>query len=473
MSSVCSVILAAGDGKRMKTARPKVLGEVLFKPMVRWVADNCLAAGIGAGCVVVGDGAEDILAALPDGYAHVTQKHRRGTGHAAMKAKDYLRAGKFEHILVLAGDCPLLHGEAIAGALKQHEKSGNAITVITAQFRNPRGYGRVLRQGASVFGIVEDVEATDDQRVVDEVNSGAYWFKADFLLNYFDNICMHDSGTQEDCMDKENPATEDGEYYLTDSIEYAVKNSCNVGFFRVEAECVLGANTRKELAYLNETARMQIIEKLMDNGVNIPFVQNVIVGPNVTVGMDTTLLPGTILRGKTTVGKGCEIGPNSNLLNAKIGNGCVIVSSYIDSSELESEVRIGPMSNVRPNCLVKSGVKVGDFVELKNSTIGEKTSVAHLTYVGDSDVGARCNFGCGVVTVNYDGSTKSRTVIGDNAFIGCNTNLVAPVKVGDRVYAAAGTTITENVPDDALVIGRARQVVKENWVKERGRYNKK
>lgn len=264
-----------------------------------------------------------------------------------------------------------------------------------------------------------------------------------------------------------------GDLPLIEPAEIAAALKNGVRELMPEGDSALAPISCEALAVINEKARRRIIKKLWQNGVNIPFEDGVIIGPEVTVGAGTAILPGTILRGKTAVGKDCEIGPSSYLNNAAVGDGCRVISTMIDSSVIEDGVRIGPMSNVRPNCRVCSGAKIGDFVELKNSTVGERTSVAHLTYVGDSDVGSGCNFGCGVVTVNYDGSKKYRTVIGDDAFIGCNTNLIAPVKVGDRAYTAAGSTITDDVPPDTLAIGRARQINKADWSKQRGLYNKK
>lgn len=226
-------------------------------------------------------------------------------------------------------------------------------------------------------------------------------------------------------------------------------------------------NWKTEMAALTNEKRTQILERHRQNGVIIPIDDGILITDAVTIGAGTVILPNTILRGETAIGENCEIGPSSCLTNAKIGDGCQVLSSYIESSELEPNVKIGPMSNVRPNCIIKSGAKIGDFVELKNSTVGERTSVAHLTYIGDSDVGARCNFGCGVVTVNYDGSKKYRTTVGDGVFIGCNTNLVAPVSLGDGAYTAAGTTVTEDVPAHSLAIGRARQSVKVGWAKDK------
>lgn len=457
MENVCAVILAAGDGKRMKSRHPKVMCEVLFKPMIQWVADSCMQAGIPAGCAVLGKGAEEIYPLLPESISTVLQEQRLGTGHAASMAKDFLHQGAFAHTLVLNGDAPLLSPEDIRSAYDLHIQAGSRVTVISAEVENPHGYGRILRSGDQVSAIVEERDATDAQRAIREINSGAYWMETSFLLDFFAH--MHNDNSQ-------------NEYYLTDCIAHAVATGSRAGAYIAHPDAVLGANSRADLAQLNAIARSRVIARLLDGGVNIPFPDSVVIGPDCEIGQDTTILPGTVLRGKTRIGTGCEIGPNGYLADAVVGDRCRILSSQIDSSKLEDDVRLGPMSNVRPGSTLCSRVKVGDFVEVKNSVIGEKTSVAHLTYVGDSDIGARCNFGCGVVTVNYDGQGKYRTTVGDDAFIGCNTNLVAPVEVGHRVYAAAGTTITENVPDDALVIGRSRQVIKKDWVKERGKYRK-
>lgn len=457
MENACAIILAAGDGKRMKSSRPKVLGEVLFRPMITWVTESCLSAGLRRGCAVLGDHAELIAEHLPSSYEHVLQTERLGTGHAASMAQNYLRDGGFSHVTVVNGDAPFISPEDLAGAYRQHIDSGYPVTMISARVDRPYGYGRVIRKGGVVTAVVEEKDADEDQRRIDEINSGAYWFKADFLLDFFRQMTNQNA---------------QGEYYLTDAVSYAVGKGLGTGAYVADSSAVMGANSRADLAALNRAALDIVLNKHYENGVNIPFPDGIIIGPDVVIGPDTTILPGTIIKGKTDIGCDCEIGPNSYLEDAVIGDSCTILSSYVDTSTIQDKVRIGPMSNIRPGSLVKAGAKIGDFVEVKNSEIGEKTSVAHLTYVGDSDIGKRCNFGCGVVTVNYDGTKKYRTSVGDDAFIGCNTNLVAPVSVGDRVYAAAGTTITEDVPSDALVIGRARQVIKENWVQERGRYNK-
>lgn len=457
MDNVCTVILAAGDGKRMNSQHPKVMCEVLCKPMVQWVIDSCIQAQIEDGCVILGAGANEIYPLLPDTFASALQEQRLGTGHAASMAQDFLRKGRFAHVLILNGDAPLLSPEDICGAYALHIQSANCVTVISAEVDAPFGYGRILRNGDLITAIVEEKDATDQQRTIREINSGAYWMQTDFLLDFFGNMSNNNS---------------QNEYYLTDCIAHAAARGLRAGAYIANPDAVLGANSRAELARLNTIARSRIIDRLMGQGVSIPFPETVVIGPDCTIGQDTVVLPGTVLRGHTQIGCDCEIGPNSYIMDSVIGDNCRVLSSQIDSSQLEEGVTIGPMSNIRPGSALGDRVKVGDFVEIKNSTLGERTSVAHLTYIGDSDVGERCNVGCGVVTVNYDGQGKYRTTIGDEAFIGCNTNLIAPVTVGNRVYAAAGTTITEDVPADALVIGRTRQAVKENWVKERGKYRK-
>jgi bifunctional UDP-N-acetylglucosamine pyrophosphorylase/glucosamine-1-phosphate N-acetyltransferase len=362
-------------------------------------------------------------------------------------------------VAVLMGDSPFISADVLASAYQQHITEGNQATVISAKVDNPTGYGRILRShDGKVTAIAEEKDATAAEQLVSEINSGALWFETDALLDFFANMTNNNAKN---------------EYYLTDALAHIISTGGSVGAYIADSDVVLGANTRKDLAALNRVALDKILDKHMDNGVDIPFSDGVIIGPDVVVGADTRILPGTILRGKTKIGEGSEIGPNSYLDNATVGGNCRVISTYIDNSTLEDGVKIGPMSNIRPGCVIKAGAKIGDFVEVKSSVIGEKTALAHLTYIGDSDVGGSCNFGCGVVTANYDGTNKHRTVIGDNAFIGCNVNLVAPVAVGSGAYAATGTTVTGDVPDGALVIGRARQEVRENWAKKKGLYKGK
>lgn len=459
LQDVCAIILAAGDGKRMKSKSSKVLCEVLFKPMLKWVLDSCFASGIETVCTVVSDNAKDVLAIVPEHCAIAVQKERRGTGHAVMMAREFLESNGEGDVLLLYGDTPFVDEETIRAAYEAHRQGENAVTVVTAELENPFGYGRILRKDGKFAAIVEEKDASEEERAIREINSGIYWFRTSFLLAALEKITCDNAA---------------GEYYITDTVSIAKGMGKPVGVYRSpRADVVLGANDRRGLHRLNEIARVRVLDKLMDAGVDIPVTDGVIVSPDAVIGTDTRILPGTIIRGKTRIGEGCEIGPNSEIVSCRIGNGVRVHSSLLEDSAVEDGVRIGPFAHLRPNTTLKAGVKVGNFVEVKNSVVGEKTSIAHLTYIGDSDVGAGVNFGCGVVTANYDGAKKHRTVVGDGAFICCNTNLIAPVTLGEGCITGAGTTVTDDVPPYALAIGRPRQENKENWAKEKGKYRKK
>ena len=457
MEDTCSILLAAGDGKRMKSTRPKVLCKVLQKPMISWVTDSILQAGIPQCCVVVGAGAREVEAALPRGFVTARQQERLGTGHAAMMAADFLRDTKSRQALVCCGDAPFLSAKDIQAAYAQHKEQHNRVTLVSARLDNPTGYGRVVRRDGRVVRIVEQSDADEATLAIGEINAGAYWFEASFLLEFFSQM-RRDNGQ--------------GEYYLTDAVGYAASRAYPVNAYIAHPYAAMGANDRRALQGLNRIARDAVLDRLLEEGVDIPLDDGILVGPDVRVGPDTTLLPGTLLVGRTTVGSGCVIGPNSHIEDAIVGDNCKIISSHVAESTIGKGVKIGPMSNIRPGCDIGPGVKIGDFVEVKNSVIGPETAVAHLTYVGDSDVGARCNFGCGVVTVNYDGDKKYRTTIGDGVFLGCNTNLIAPVEMGDHSYSAAGTTVMKSVPEDALVVGRPETRVIPGWSVRKNKYKK-
>ena len=452
---VIAVILAAGDGKRMKSDRPKVLCEVLFMPMIRWVETACRKAGIEDIYIVTGNHAEMVRAAVSEGCHFVCQAKRLGTGHAVMMAADAI--AQAQDVLVLNGDAPFITAELIMQAYGQHREQGYAATLFCAELENPYGYGRVLRgQDGRVRGIVEQKDASPKQRAIRQVNAGAYWFDAAFLARALSML---------------TPANVQKEYYLTDTIGIAVQEGLRVGgFVCPEQTAVLGANDRAQLLELNEIARKMVLRRHLENGVEIPCADGVIIGPEVEIEHDACILPGSILKGRTKIGAHAQIGPNSWLVDSQVGEGTKILSSWLTDSSVGKNATIGPFSQLRPNSHLGDGVKIGDFVEVKNSTIGDKTSIAHLTYLGDSDVGEECNFGCGVVTANYNGKKKFRTKIGDRAFIGCNTNLIPPVQVGDGAYTAAGTTIDRDVPDGAMAIGRVRQEIKEGWADSRIRF---
>lgn len=451
MNDVCAVILAAGDGKRMKSKYPKVLCRVLERPMISWVLDSVRQAGIEQICVVTGKGGE-LIEEVCGGCSFARQQERLGTGHAAAQARDFLAAHP-GNVLILCGDAPFIDAAAIARAHELHTRTASAATVITAQLADPTGYGRIIRRGDQIAAIVEQADATAEEASVREINSGAFWFDTAFLLGALERL---------------TPQNAQGEYYLTDTVKIAVEDGRRVsGYLSDHPDVVLGANSRKGLWELGEIARKRVIEKHMENGVEFVSTDGVMIAPGVKIGADTRILAGTMLTGDTVIGEDCVIGPMSRIENSVIGDGTVINACQVYDSKVGRGVKMGPYVHIRPNSVILDKVKIGDFVEIKNSRIGEGTKVPHLTYVGDSDVGAGVNFGCGCVTVNYDGRVKSRTTVGDRAFIGCNTNLIAPVKVGDGAYTAAGSTITEDVPDGALAIARSRQENKAGYAEKK------
>ncbi len=456
----CAVILAGGQGTRMKSRRPKAMNEVLFKPMLDWVITAAKKADIDDICVVTGFASECIEAHLSDSVKTVHQQERLGTGHAAMQATDFIAEHKGGNVVILSGDVPFVDNETIIGAMNYHELRGNMVTVITAEVTNPFGYGRIVRdKNGDVEKIVEESSADDNVKRIKEVNSGAYCFNVDTLLEVLPKIAANNSK---------------GEYYITDAVGIIIDEGGRAGAYNADDEnIVLGANTRIQLSHLNEIARQKVMDNLMEEGVDIPCRDGIIIGPDCKIGMDSRILPNTIICGNSQIGEGCVIGPNSYVEDAVIGNDVRFNNGQIRNAKIQNGCDIGPFTQIRPNSEIGDGVHLGNFVEVKNSVIDTDTKVSHLTYVGDSDVGKNVNFGCGVVTVNYTGKSKHRTTIEDGAFIGCNTNLIAPVTVGKNSYTAAGSTITQNVPDNSLGIARERQTNKDGWVKKKQPYKKK
>lgn len=446
------LILAGGAGKRMKSERPKVLCEVLKKPMLGWVSDAAREFGFDVLGVVTGfsrELTEDYIAdyskANSAEISTYYQPEQLGTGDAVKQAAELLKST--DRVCVLCGDAPFIDAETLRKALEYHEESGAAVTVISANIADPTGYGRIIRDGGRFTAIREHKDCSPSELEICEVNSGAYWFNSDKLLEALPKL-------------SDNNAS--GEFYLTDCVELIG----NAAAYRSEnPDIVLGANSRRALLELNEKARLAVLERLMDEGVSFITTDGIIIGADVKIGCDTTVLPNTVILGKTVIGKGCEIGANSHIENCSIGDNVILNNVQAYSATVEDNVKIGPFAQLRPGTVIRRGVKIGDFVEIKNSDIGENTAVAHLTYLGDSDVGRGVNFGCGCVTANYDGINKYRTEIGAHAFIGCNTNLIAPVKIGENATTAAGSTITKDVPENSLAVERGHARIIENWPK--------
>lgn len=455
-----AIILAGGKGTRMKTDSPKVMCEVIFEPMIKYVVDAVKEAGAKDICVITGykhDVVETWLANYDSNIKTALQEPQLGTGHAVMQAREFISAHRDDDILILNGDGPLMDAETMNKAYDYHKENNNAITLVSAIVEDTNGIGHIKRDENGVLErIIEHKDANEEQKKINESNAGTYWFKGSELLFALDNI------TNENAQN---------EYYLTDSLEILIKKGENAGAYICENnETVLGANDRKQLNILNDIMRRNINDALMTNGVDIQCTDGVMIGKDVKIGASTRILPNTIIIGNTVIGDNCVIGPNTWIDNSNIGNGVVLDNCKVTDSTVEDGVDCGPFVKVRANSVLKKGVHIGNFVEVKNSIVGEGTKSAHLTYIGDSDVGKNVNFGCGTVTCNYDGKVKSRCTIGDGAFIGCNTNLIAPVEVGNMAYIAAGSTITDDIPSEALSVARAKQVNKEGWVAEKKPY---
>lgn len=455
MENFCALVLAAGKGKRMKFKTPKVLCKVLEKPMICWVLDALKEAKIKERCVIVNCDSDDVKNAIKDeNVSFITQKEQKGTADAVKAARGFLKNNEDLDVFISCADSPLLDCKTILDSHELHKKLKADVTIITAKVLNKKGFGRIVRDSNdNIIKIVEEKDATKQEYEIDEVNSGAYWFKTKSLLKILDEI---------ECENLQN------EYYLTDAIDVFFKhNKKIIGFVSKNSNVVLGANTGLELLKINEIARKNIIEKFIEKGVEFVSTDGVLIYPDVNIGNNTVILPGCVLKNGTIIGENCTIGPNTLIENSKIGNCCKINNSQVYSSVVNDYTTIGPFCNIRPNSEISHHVKIGDFVEVKNSKIGAGSSVSHLTYVGDSDVGKNVNFGCGVVTINFDGVEKNRCEIGDGAFLGCNTNLVAPIKLGKNSYTGAGSTITKNVPDEALAVERTKQVIVENFSKKK------
>ncbi len=446
MTTGC-IILAGGAGKRMKSEKPKVLCEVLKKPMLGWVMDAAENFGFDTIAVVTGfknELTEEYVKSRGD-FATYLQTEQKGTGDAVKRAIEVVK--RMDCVCVLCGDAPFIDSDTLCGSFELHQKTKASVTVISAEVENPTGYGRIIRENGRFTAIREQKDCSPDEAEICEVNSGAYWFDSKELLEALPKLSTRNAA---------------GEYYLTDCIEL-IGNAC--AYKSVNPDIVLGANTRRGLFELNEKARQKVLYGLMEQGVEFLTLDGIIISPDVKIGCDTAILPNTVILGNTVIGTNCKIGANSHIENCTVGNNVKLNNVQAYSSTIEDNVSVGPFAQLRPGTIIRRGVKIGDFVEIKNSTIGENTSASHLTYIGDSDVGRGVNFGCGCVTANYDGIDHLRTEIGDHAFIGCNTNLIAPVKVGENATTAAGSTITKPVPPNSLVVERGTERIIENWEK--------
>lgn len=418
-NNVMAIILAAGKGTRMKSKKSKLVQKIYGKEIVKRAVENAQKAGVKDIVAVVGYMKEEVMNVLGDNVKYAFQEEMLGTGHAVIQATEYLKNKKGK-VLVLNGDVPLLRPETINKLLEKSTENKEYATLLTAIYDNPRGYGRIIRdEGGNISAIVEEKDTTEEQKLIKEINAGIYCFDIVELLSALEEI---------------KPNNAQGEYYLTDVIEIMNKKGLKTGAVVVEDNTeILGINDRIQLEMLTKVLQVRINTEHMKKGVTIEDVSNTYIYDDVEIGMDTVIHPNTTIKSGVVIGEDCEIGPNA----------------YI-----------------REGCKLANKVKIGSFVEIKKAIIGEGSKVPHLSYMGDCEIGEKCNIGCGTITCNYDGLHKSKTIIGNHSFVGSNTNLVAPVTLGNETFIAAGSTITENVPDYALAIARQRQINKEEWNKK-------
>ncbi len=447
MRDVQAVVLAAGKGKRMASALPKVLHQICGRPMIAYILDTLAEVGVASPIVVVGHESDQVRAALGEGVRYVVQAEQLGTGHAAMRALPALE-GHGGTVLLLYGDVPFLRSETIETLIAHHRAQGAAATVLTDLREDPAGYGRVVRDGAgNVCRIVEDTDASAEEREIREINAGTYAFEAGALREALRAI---------------TPANAQGEYYLTDAIALLLERGQTVAAV-VVAESVeaSGINSRRELASAEAAMRATLLGELMDRGVTVIDPQTTFVHAGVRVGRDTILHPGTSLEGATVIGEASVIGPNARLVDAEIGDRVTIEASTVVRSSVDDDSRVGPYSRLRPGVRLGRFVDVGNYAEIKNATIGDRTKVHHMSYIGDATIGAGVNIGAGTITCNYDGRAKHVTVIEDGAFIGSDTMLVAPVRVGRAAVTGAGAVVTKDVPARGVAVGVPARVIRQ------------
>ncbi len=447
---LAAVILAAGQGTRMKSDFPKVAHRIGGRPLVAYPARMARDLGCSPTVLVVGHGAEEVKSAVgePD-LRYALQSEQLGTGHALMAARETLDDFSGD-LLLLCGDVPLLRASTLERLIRYHAEQVAALTVLTAEVSDPHGYGRIVREGEEILRIVEEKDASASEKTIREINTGIYVFRAPLVFELLESIGRDNS---------------QGEYYLTDVVEAARARGHNVRALpAADEEEILGINDRVQLARAADILRGRINEELMRSGVTLEDPSASYIEAGVRIGRDTVVQPGVHLRGKTTIGEGCLIEPGVVVTDCIIGNSVHLkAGSVLQGAEVGESSMVGPMAHLRPGTVLKGRNKVGNFVETKKAIIGLGSKSSHLTYIGDAEVGADVNIGCGTITCNYDGVNKHKTIIEDGVFVGSDTQFVAPVRIGRNSLIGAGSTITKDVPPDSLAVSRSPQVVREGW----------
>jgi bifunctional UDP-N-acetylglucosamine pyrophosphorylase/glucosamine-1-phosphate N-acetyltransferase len=444
---LASVILAAGQGTRMRSNRPKVLHPIAGRPMVQYSIQAVSALESRHIVLVVGYGADEVRAAIGDTVTYVVQREQRGTGHAVLQAEELLR-GRAEAVLVIYGDMPLLRAETLGKLVDSHAASRPAITMLTVTAEESMGFGRILRDAdRQIMAIVEESDASPAQLAIHELNCGVYCFDSEWLWEHLPRL---------------TPSGKKNEYYLTDLVGMAVGEKSRVESITLaDAREVIGVNTRVHLAQAGTIMRERINTRLLDEGATITDPATAYIDIDVQIGPGTVVEPCTYLRGHTRIGSDCVIGPNSILIDTETGDGCQVIASMLEEAVLERNVHVGPFAHLRPGTHLESGVHVGNHAEIKNSRLSQGVHVGHFSYIGDSEIGARTNIGAGTVTCNFDGEKKNRTLIGEDVFVGSDTMLVAPVRVGARAKTGAGSVVTKDVPPDSVAAGVPARVIRK------------
>lgn len=452
MDNRYAIILAAGKGTRMKSKLYKVLHPVCGKPMVEHIINRVTETQPDEVITIVGHGAEMVKEQLGDRSEYALQAEQLGTGHAVLQAEPFLK-GKKGTTLVISGDTPLLTSETLNNLFDYHQGKNASATILTAHAEDPTGYGRIIRDHVGIVEkIVEQKDASLEEARIQEINTGTYCFDNELLF---------------DALSKLDTDNAQGEYYLTDIIEILKSEGKNVAAYMTkDFEESLGVNDRIALAKANQIMRQRINTQHMVNGVSFIDPAATYIDDGIVIGAETIIEPGVYLKGQTVIGENCLITSNSQIVDSTIEDDVTIKTSVIEESIVRKGADVGPYAHLRPQADIGEKAHVGNFVEIKKAEIGEGTKVGHLTYVGDATLGKEINVGCGVVFVNYDGKNKHHTTVGDHSFIGSASSLIAPVTIGEGAFIAAGSTINQDIPADAMGIARARQVNKEDYAKK-------
>lgn len=452
-----AIILAAGEGTRMKSQLPKVLHKVSGKPILEYVVKASVDANVEKNIVIIGHGGQKVKEYFKDSPLIFREQPigpdaPYGTGYAVMQGIDSIDDDS--NVLILCGDTPLITSQTVGRFLAYHKDGEFDGTVLTALLDDSSGYGRIKRdRDGKILEIIEDKDASEEERKIKEINSGIFCFRGGLLKSALKKLDSNNS---------------QGELYITDIIGILKKEGYRVGGYKIEDPVEIhGINSRIQLAFSEDIMRSRINEYHMSMGVTIVNPGSTYIEEGVSIGQDTIIYPGVTIEGNTEIGKDCIIRSNTRISNSKIGNQIEIESSLIENSIVEEGANIGPNAHLRPDSHIGKNVRIGNFVEVKNAYLGDNSKAGHLTYIGDAEVGKNVNIGCGVIFVNYNGKEKFRTTIGDDSFIGSNVNLVAPLKIENKAFVAAGSTITKDVPEGSLGISRVDQVNKEGWMEKR------